>query len=506
MSSNTYGGFTGSGPLGRSGRGEPPILAEYPDEPQYDLATVVQLVGVRPMTLWAWEQQLNIPKPQRVGDGTGGTVRHYSERDLVASIWLRDQILAGLTPAEAADRLIAAQPPQSDVPGSAGAAGASDASGPVARPVVTSGPLSQQPMIGRSTSTLGRFASGPATGPMTGGPTGSIMRGELTGPLRGGYGVQGATGAPAPRSGSLSGPLSAGRNSGSLNGPPTGTWSGQSGVYSSPVPGSMSGPLRTTGGPITGQRVGPGASGGRWLMPPGATARELRSFVPQLIRAWVTFDTHTANRLVDEALAVRSVESVAVGLLQPALTRANELWARHEMTIPEERYAVNFVRMRLFSIFATTVERFDGPIAIVACGPREMHDIGALMLATFWRRAGLRVVFLGQDVDGPSLVHDVNMRRPRLVCVSIMTPQRVRALARIAKDIVHMDAPTPIFTYSGAVFARNPELQRKVSGVYLGDDPATATWHAMRLLGMEPGGNGGGNPPQTTMGPMGQVG
>lgn len=505
MSANTFGNDnSGSGPLGRGGRGEPPILAEYPDEPQYDLATVVQLVGVRPMTLWAWEQQLNIPRPQRVGDGTGGTVRHYSERDLVASIWLRDQILAGLSPAEAADRLMGAQPPQTDVPGSGRPAGASDAGGPVARPLVTSGPLSQQPMAGRSTSTLGRVPGGVPSRPLAGGPTGSLMRGEMTSSLHGGYGGQGSTTNPGVRPGVPSGPLSSGRRSGPLSGPSSGTWPAQTGGYASPVPGSASGPLRGTfTGAPAGQRQEPGASGGRWLMPPGATARELRSFVPQLIRAFVTFDTFTANRVVDEALAVRSVETVAVGLLQPALTRVGELWAHHELSIPEERYAVNFVRARLFSIFATTVERFDGPVAVVACGPREMHDIGALMLATFWRRAGLRVVFLGQDVDGPALVQDVSMRRPRLVCVSIMTPQRVRALARIAKEIVHMDAPTPIFTYSGAVFARNPELQRKVNGVYLGDDPATATWHAMRLLGIEPGGNGGGNPPQNAMGQVG---
>jgi hypothetical protein len=207
--------------------------------------------------------------------------------------------------------------------------------------------------------------------------------------------------------------------------------------------------------------------------------------VQPLIRAFATFDTFTANGLVEEALAAHSVETVCVGLLQPALSRVGELWARHEMTNPEEHYGLNFVRGWLYAIFTHTQERFDGPLAVITCGPRETNDIGALMLATFWRRAGMRVVFLGQDLDGQSLVHDLELRRPRIVCVCITAPQRVRALARIARDVRGIASPTPIFSYFGPVFARNPELQRKVSGVYLGDDPATATWHAMHQLGVD---------------------
>jgi methanogenic corrinoid protein MtbC1 len=495
MSSSNIRGSTGSGPLGRPGAGEPPNLADYPDEPQYDLATVVQLVGVRPMTLWAWEQQLNIPKPQRVGDGTGGTVRHYSERDLVASIWLRDQILAGSTPAEAAERLLAAHRSAGDAPSAGGADGGEESS-PAPRMPVNSGPLKQPSLTGGPAA--GGLLSGQLIGaPAVGGQTGSMQPWGQQAPGLSTQALTTGPSGPPVQQGGPSGPLRPIRHSGPLSG----SWSTQSGVHPPVRTGPNTGPLRSSpSGPPSGASWGASASGSRWLIPPNTSGKELRSLMPQLIRAFVTFDTYTANRIVDEALAARSVETVSVGLLMPALNRVGELWSRHEMTIPEEHFAMNYVRGRLFSIFATTVERFDGPLAIVACGPREMHDIGALTLATFWRRAGLRVVFLGQDVDGPSLVQDVRVRRPRLVCVSIMAPQRVRALARIAKEIVHMDAPTPIFTYSGSPFARNPELQRKVNGVYLGDDPATATWHAMRLVGVDHSANPTGNVARNAVG------
>ena len=103
-----YGGpNSGGNPSLSFGKGSnPPNLADYSDEPKYDLATVVQIVRVRPMILWGWEQQLGIPSPMRVHDDSGGNGRRYSERDLVASLWLREQILNGVSPNEAAARLL----------------------------------------------------------------------------------------------------------------------------------------------------------------------------------------------------------------------------------------------------------------------------------------------------------------------------------------------------------------------------------------------------------------
>src|SRR5690348_841818 len=83
----------GSGGLGKTDR--PPNLAQFSNDPIYDLVTIVQLVGVRPRILWSWEQQLGIPAPARLTDEASGNVRRYSERDLIASLWLREQILNG---------------------------------------------------------------------------------------------------------------------------------------------------------------------------------------------------------------------------------------------------------------------------------------------------------------------------------------------------------------------------------------------------------------------------
>jgi methanogenic corrinoid protein MtbC1 len=225
---------------------------------------------------------------------------------------------------------------------------------------------------------------------------------------------------------------------------------------------------------------------GPWVPPvPGP---ELRALQQQLLHAFLSFDTAAANRVLELALSSRSFEAICLGLLQPTLAQVREKWSRRELSTPEERFALQYARAFLFSTFHRTYERPDAPMVVVAGGPREEEEIGVLIHAAFWRRARFRVVYLGPDAEGSSLIEQVREKHPALVALHITSAQRVRTLSRFAKDFSRIEAPRPFFAFTGPVFVRNPELKKKVSGVYLGDDPWQATWHLKHLLigGEEP--------------------
>lgn len=505
-----------SGPLGigSSGLGKtshPPYLAQFSNEPIYDLATIVQLVGVRPMILWSWEQQLGIPAPARLTDEASGNVRRYSERDLIASLWLRDQILNGIAPTEAAERLLAAQ----EDGGRTAGGGAKPQSGELRhdaapgnrlggddfRPVRAAAqtrPLNQSDFLKGSSGALfggsaiptGRPAPSVPPPAASSAPT-SGMAGPLGTSHSGAFPAPTTTGSLDPQSAE---PLDAGASSYG----PRATAVSQP-RYSSvqvsrplgaPLSGPLSGPLqqRLEQGRYDERPSGvawPTSGGVRVSGGPATHGRDLRLLVPQLVYAFAHLDTSGANHILNEAIAARSVESVCINLLQPALTRVTDLWASRQMSTPEERFATNYVRAHLFSIFHRTPERTDGPLAFIGSGPREQNETGALMLAAFWRRAGIRVIYLGPDTDGGALVEEARTRRPTLIALWISTPQRVRSLARLAKQIAQIEGARPMLGFYGPIFLRNPELQRKVPGVYLGDDAATATFHLTNLLGAE---------------------
>lgn len=425
MSTSAYG----RGRSDASGGGEPPRLDTLPDEPLYDISTVVQELSVRGPVLRAWEQQLGLSPQTR--DGSASTlVRRYSERELVALKWVRDQVLAGVSLREAAMRLLAAQRLSSRT---------SSVSYPGNR------------SLGNSGASLGQVVA-----PRQASPTRPLQLNQ------------------DPWSASVRMPATTRRLAE--------TDAAGSSWHSAPgIDSSVSGGWRSPGAPLAGRPLADRIS------PQGAQRAEqdVSALAQPLLRAFAHFDTALANQVMDEALSQHSVETVCLRLLQPALARVGELWARHEMTIPEEHFAANFARGYLFSVFHTTREPAGGPLVYVACGPRETHEVGALTLALFWRRAGIRVAYLGQDIDGASLVQSILARRPALVALSITTPQRVRSLARLVRDIDQLPPPKPFITYGGTAFVRNPELQRKVQGVYLGDDAGTATWHVRRLLQLD---------------------
>jgi hypothetical protein len=450
----------------------------------------------------------------RVQDDPSSSGRRYSERDLVASLWLREQILNGISPNEAAARLLGPHGTGRVNTGSLAASGSGSLSAPPEdgqRGRVNSGPFGENVIMPRSAKPTRRLSDLdplPGSGPLPEGRTspnsGPLPEGRYSpdsGPLNPNrLGTTGSgrlvpgeytspTSVPLPGSGILpgSGPLRAGAPGSNVLGVPYNKPEQQvehrvGGFTYQPLPPTATFEPTKQATETTGPGVrwsGPGSQQGR--------GRELRVLLPQFIRAFSNFDTPVANYILTEALSSRSVETVCLGLVLPALTRLSDLNSRHEISAPEERFALNYAKSFLFSILYRTPERNDGPLTFIGCGPKELSEINALTLAVFWRRAGLRVIYLGQDIGADSLVEEVRKRRPALVSLTVTTTQRIRSLARVAKVLSQLDAPRPFVGFSGPIFVRNPELQRRVSGVYLGDDPATATWHVTNLLGADRG-------------------
>lgn len=63
------------------------------DMPVYTIKTAVQVTGITPATLRAWERRYNVLSPGR----SDGGYRLYSERDIATLLWLRSQVDAGVT-------------------------------------------------------------------------------------------------------------------------------------------------------------------------------------------------------------------------------------------------------------------------------------------------------------------------------------------------------------------------------------------------------------------------
>jgi methanogenic corrinoid protein MtbC1 len=68
-------------------------LAEFPDDPVYNMKAVEQQTGISAATLRAWERRYALIEPKRTPSG----YRLYSDRDVALLRWVRDRMAEGLT-------------------------------------------------------------------------------------------------------------------------------------------------------------------------------------------------------------------------------------------------------------------------------------------------------------------------------------------------------------------------------------------------------------------------
>lgn len=375
-----------TGPLNRGAvPGEPPDLSRYSNTPRYDMATIIELVGVRAVTLWSWEQNLGLG----LGENTNGV--RYSERDLIAFVWLRDQIIQGVDPMLAAQQLRSAL---------AAARGDATPSMPIQRP-----------------------ASVP---------------------------VQPSPSRPMPQRRETTGAISQQR-------------SGTHPVNDSSRPYAPS-------GAIAGSSLGP-----------PSVSRDLRMLMHPLLHALSQFDAVAAGQIMDDALISRSMELVCQSLWLPTISRIDELWVRPNGVTSEGLFAINTLKARLFRHFDAMNEHRGAPLTCIACGPSEPHELYALMTALLWRRAGLRVIYLGLNANVP-IIHDVAQRvHPRIVALTMSTAGRSRLVRQLARDLERLPV-RPHMCVIGSAPAHAPDLAKRLGAVFLGGDPVTATPRARQLL------------------------
>ncbi len=438
MPNTNWGRRTGG--LGRTSPPDPPDLKRYSTTPRYDMTTIADLIGVRAVTLWNWEQNLGIIVHDAAAEAATGL--RYSERDLIVLSWLRDQIVAGVDPIAAAHRLreaiVAAggtPPPLPSTPRTP--------SRPLGTAALRQGDPSLNPPSVPYTRPIDPSLNPPSR-PIPAGMTGQPLSRNLDPSLN----------PPSRPIGRGSEPIS---RLGASRYIPDATQ-----PQSQPLPGGQA---------ISQTWVG--------AMP----SRDLRTLVQPLLQSFSLLDASAAARILDDAFMSRSVETACLTLVAPTLARIQEVWTRKDDLLPEGVFGMNVLKARLFRLFDVLPENANAPLTFVASGPDEVHELNALMLALFWRRMGLRVVYFGLGATtGMGIVASARKQRPRVIGLTVTTAARASLIGKMHNEIAKFDAPRPNFCLVGDVLERDGALRKKMGGIYLGMDAGVATQSVRQLL------------------------
>lgn len=204
----------------------------------------------------------------------------------------------------------------------------------------------------------------------------------------------------------------------------------------------------------------------------GSSARlNLVEMQRDLVRQFAQLDEAGACETMALALAAHAVEDVCLELLTPALHAIGEQWRDGSISSLIEHFAAAVIRAQLESLFRGTRAPTECSLILVGCAPGELHEMGALMLALFLRRAGMRVAYVGQSVEEASLIDAARRMRPSAIVLSSALPQHAAALQSLGERLATLPRPRPLLAFGGAAFAIEPALAVGLPGVLFDCDP-----------------------------------
>ena len=144
---------------------------------------------------------------------------------------------------------------------------------------------------------------------------------------------------------------------------------------------------------------------------------DMSSLMVAIIAAVKRLDEAQTCALLQQAFAVYPVEDVCNNLITPAMVEIGHQWETDGHIVVAEHFFSGIVRAQLDALWHATYHMTDGPLVVVGTAPGDLHDLGALMLALFLRRAGIRATFLGANLPATDIVWLAQMLHPTAICL-----------------------------------------------------------------------------------------
>lgn len=185
-----------------------------------------------------------------------------------------------------------------------------------------------------------------------------------------------------------------------------------------------------------------------------------------LAEALERFDEGAANRAFDRALGSLSLDTLLREIVLDYLTDLGERWSAGRATVAQEHFATNVLRGRLLGL-ARDWGQGGGPLALLACPPGELHDLGLICFGLGLRARGWRIAFFGADTPLDTLTQTAEGLHPDLVVLTATTPQR---LSRLRSELRALSETTRL-AVAGA--GTSKALADSVGAELLNGDPVS---------------------------------
>ena len=188
-----------------------------------------------------------------------------------------------------------------------------------------------------------------------------------------------------------------------------------------------------------------------------------------------------AARLFEDLISKFDLETLVEKVITPTLVTIGQAWVQGDLMISTEHFATAFLLSRLNNLYISLPIVNKGPKILIGGAPTEEHEMGALMMAALLRNRGYRVEFLGANLHLDDLTDYSQQIKPALVVLTASTNRAGMELLR-AQAKLNTISPAPKFCYAGFAFDFDPELVKRIPGIYLGSSMVKALDHIKSLF------------------------
>lgn len=198
---------------------------------------------------------------------------------------------------------------------------------------------------------------------------------------------------------------------------------------------------------------------------PADGAEEIRTrsapeSVAAVLRAVRRLDAADLYAVLEQAALSLGVPVFIDEVAAPALTRVGQGWAEGSLSVAQEHMATAVFRRILGWLFRVYEVSGAAPRLVVATPPGQVHELGALMVATSAAAEGWGVTYLGPDLPVADLLSAVKQTGARAVAVSaVYVPETVDLIAALTAMRAGLPERVPLLVGGAATPAIAAEVK-----------------------------------------------
>ncbi len=177
-------------------------------------------------------------------------------------------------------------------------------------------------------------------------------------------------------------------------------------------------------------------------------AEEIR--IDNLVTAMVDLDEPLFEKTINLSTLNLGFEHTVLKIIYPFLERIGILWLSGSINPAQEHFVTNLLRQKLLVAIDSLVVRpsRDSKRFILFLPENELHELGLLFYSYLVRKAGHRIIYLGQSVPYSDVLEVARFKDPDMLVTSLVAAMSVPDAEAYVRQLAD-DFPSKILYITG---------------------------------------------------------